>query len=183
MTLTLLVLAAIAAANPLRAVAAAPRADAVGPAVVATAATAAAVVIAAALSDPALDALGVTVPSARIAAGFALVAVGLKDTFATPPGPEPGLAGWRAGLVPLMFPVVFSPALALLAIAGAADRGVSATVGAVVPALAVVALGILVAPRVHGNRHVAFLRATLSVSGIAAAGLGVLVILDGVYDI
>ena len=65
--------------------------------------------VSAVVSGPLLDLVDVTGPSARIAAGIALLVVCAKDVFAPPPTAEPALAGWRAGLVPLAFPVVFSP--------------------------------------------------------------------------
>jgi small neutral amino acid transporter SnatA (MarC family) len=176
MTLTLLLLAAIAAANPFRVASASPTPDRLRAVFVAVVVTSLAVVAAAAASGPLLDAIDVTGPSARIAAGIALAAVAAKDVFASPPEAEPGLSGWRAGVVPLALPVMFSPALALIAIAGGSDRGVIATGLVLFAALLVAGLAALRPP----NRGLRGLVAVVGVLGIAVAAL---VVLDGVYSI
>jgi len=175
MTLTLLVLAMVAAANPFRAAAArAPHTThrLVG---VAVAATLVLVLLAAMLSGPLLDLVDVSGPNARIAGGIALLVVALKDTFATPPAPEPALAGLAGGLIPMAFPVLFSPALAVLAIAGASERGVVVTLLAA--ALALIPAAVIL---VSGTRP---RRMWLSTAGVFGAGIAALVVLDGVYAI
>lgn len=176
MTLTLLLLAGIAALDPFRASAAAPATARTRAALGAAGAVLAGVVAAALVSGPVLDAVSVTGSSSRIAAGVALAAVSLRDLLAAPPAPEPGRVGLAAGLFPLAFPVLFTPAVALLAMAGAADRGVAVAVVGFLPGLALVVPAIARPPaRLVG----AGLR-TVAAAGVA---LGAFVVLDGVYAI
>jgi small neutral amino acid transporter SnatA (MarC family) len=175
-TLTLMFLAAVAAANPFRAAAASPACDRVRAVFVGVVATSLAVVAAAAASGPLLDAIDVTGPSARIAAGIAIAAVAAKDLFASPPAAEPGLSGWKAGIVPLALPVMFSPALALIAIAGASDRGVVVTTIVLLVALLLAGLAAIRPP----NRG---MRSLVGVVGVLGMAVGALVVLDGVYSI
>ncbi len=176
MTLTLLVLAAIAAANPFRAASASPAGDRAPAVVVASSVSIGAVIVLAITSGPVLDTIDVTGPSARIAAGIALVAVSLRDVVAPPPKPEPGLAGWKAGLVPLTVPATFSPALAILAVAAGADRGVAVTTIAIAPALALAALAAM-RPPTRG------LRPAAAIVGGFGAAIAAFVVLDGIYSI
>lgn len=176
MTVTLLILAMVAAANPFRARSARPAAEIRATTAVALGATLVLVLVSALVSGPLLDLVDVAGPSARIAAGIALLVVALKDLFAAPPTPEPALSGRAVGLVPLAFPVIFSPALALLAVAGGAERGVAVAVGCGALALAPTALALLVMP----DRQ---LRAATAAVGGFGAGLAALVVLDGVYAI
>jgi small neutral amino acid transporter SnatA (MarC family) len=175
-TTTLLVLAGLGALNPLRAAAASPDTDRARAVAVALAATTLAIGLAAWVSGPLLEAVHVTGPSARIAAGVALVAVSLRDLLGPAPAPEPALAGAGAGLIPLAFPVLFTPAVALLALAGGADRGVVTAVAALLPGLALAGAAALRPPR----RGVGV---GLRVIAGYAVGAGALVTLDGVYGI
>ncbi|GJM39421.1 MAG: hypothetical protein DHS20C19_27880 [Acidimicrobiales bacterium] len=176
MTVTLLMLAFGAALTPFRAAAASPAVDRRPVALVAVGATFGAIVVVAALSGPLLDLLGVTGATSRIAAGIAMLAVAIKDIVVRPPTPEPALPGRRAGLIPLAFPVLFTPAVAMLAVAGAADRGVLVAAVTALPALALVAGAVVVGPRLGRRSFVAF-------GGCAATVLAALVTLDGVYAI
>lgn len=176
MTVTLLVLAMIAAANPFRALAARPAGatrSTVGAALGATLALAA---FGAGLAGPLLDLIDVSGPNAEIAAGVALLVVALKDVFLRPPTAEPALPGWMAGLVPLAFPVMFTPAFALLVVAGSSERGVIVALAAVLLALLPVGALLLLAPAWRS-------RAATSTLGIAGAGTAAFVVLDGVYAI
>ena len=177
MTLTLLVLAMIAAANPFRALAARPPGATGETVMAALTATMVLAWISAVLSGPLLDLVDVSGPNARIAAGIALLVVALKDVFAAPPTAEPALTGWRAGVVPLAFPVIFSPALALLAVAGAAERGVALALTATAIALVPVALALSVAPAMRR------VRAMTTFTGALGTGVAALVVLDGIYAI
>lgn len=176
MTLTLLVVAMMAAANPARAVAARPAEAPRQTIAIGVGATLGLVLLFAFVSGPFLDLVDVSGPNARIAGGIALLVVALKDVFLAPPSPEPALAGRRGGLVPLAFPVIFSPAVALLAVAGASERGVGIAVLAAGLALAPVALALAVAPASHT-------RAATAAVGVFGAGIAALVVLDGVYAI
>jgi small neutral amino acid transporter SnatA (MarC family) len=176
MTLTLYVLAMVAALNPFRAASARgeqPTGSLIGPAIGATLLL---VLLAAAVSGPFLDAIDVSGPNARIAAGIALLVVAAKDIFLAPPAATPALPGWKAGVIPLAFPVIFSPAAALLAITAASDRGVGiAVVGAVIALIpnAVALIATSDAPR----------RIWVSAIGCFSAGVAAFVVLDGVYAI
>lgn len=176
MTLTLTILAMIAAANPLRALAARPTPLSRAALAAAVGTTLALVSISAAAAGPLLDLIDIAGPSARIAAGIALLAVALKDVFLAPPAPEPALPGWKAGVVPLAFPVLFSPALALLAVAAGAERGIAVTLLAAVVALVPAAAALDMAP---SWPH----RVGPATIGGFGAGVAALVVLDGVYAI
>lgn len=176
MTMTLLILGLIAAANPFRAAAAAPpRSE---PATLALAVGGAGFlgVLAAWASGPLLDLVDVSGPSARIAAGIALLVVAGKDLFFKPPTAEPSITGRSAGLFPLAFPVIFSPAFAVVAIAGASERGVGPTTIAIAMSLVPTAAALAVVP-IERTR---LLAATV---GAAGAAIAALLVLDGVYAI
>jgi small neutral amino acid transporter SnatA (MarC family) len=176
MTVTLLVLASLAAANPFRAASASPTDDRPRAVAVAFSVSTLAVIVLAVTSAPMLDTIDITGSSARIAAGIALVAVSLKDVLTAPPKPEPALTGWKAGIVPLTIPATFSPAMALLAIAGGADRGAVVATAAIVPALLVAAVAAL-RPPPRG------LRTAVVFVGAFGAAVAAFVVLDGVYSI
>lgn len=176
MTTALLVLGFLTALNPMRAAAAAPARDRPGIGLGTATATLAGITLAAALADPVLDLVGVTGASARIAAGIAMLAVALKDIAVAPPAPEPAFSGRLAALVPLAFPVLFTPAVALLAIAGSADRGVALVVSSSLPGLAAVVGAVVVGGALGRRRAVAL-------GGTAAAAVAAVTTLDGVYAI
>lgn len=176
MTLLLLTLGLVAAANPFRVSGTRPTERPLDAALVAGIASVVAAIGLAALSGPFFDAIDITGSSARIAAGVAVVAMGVKDMFTAPPQPTPALAGRWAGLLPIAFPAIFTPAVALLVMAGAADRGVVPAV-----ASATVAIGVALAALVL--LRPAMRRIGQSLVGITAVGLGALVVLDGVYAI
>lgn len=129
------------------------------------------------LSGPVLGALGVSEPNARIAAGIGLLVVAARDLLASAPNPEPGLTGRWAGLVPIAFPVAFTPATTAMAIASGADLGVVMTVVATTPALALVAVvGLAPIPET-------WLTWVSRSTALFAAIIGVVVTLDGVRAI
>jgi len=179
MTTQLAVLALLGAFNSGRARAAAPIDTAVRrPALVVCLGALVALVVAFSwLSDPILDALGVSAPNARIAAGIALLVVAAHDLFGAAPTPEPGLSGPLAGLIPMAFPVVFTPASAALAIAIGVDHGVVITAGIAIPALALVAVVVLTPIPSSWDRRVTRFTAMLG------SVVGILVTLDGVRSI
>ncbi|MGH2687120.1 MAG: hypothetical protein ACRDJP_16775, partial [Actinomycetota bacterium] len=99
----------LAAFNPPRLAAALPETGRRTAAAVAAVTALATVMLAAATSEPLLDAIDVSASTFRIAAGV-VVAIGGGVRLADPlPRPEPSAAGWRAGLVPLAFPLLLSP--------------------------------------------------------------------------
>ena len=69
----------------------------------------------------------------------AIVLMSLRDLLGPPLTPTPSLSGALAGLVPIAFPAMFTPALVLLSIAAAHERGVPVALAALVPAIAVAA--------------------------------------------
>ncbi|MDE0607621.1 MAG: hypothetical protein OXH78_10775 [Acidimicrobiaceae bacterium] len=177
MSPTLIALAAICAANPFRIAACAPasvdtRRKAV---VVATASTLLAVGLFALLSDPILDFLNVSGSSSRIAAGVAVLVVGVRDLFVQPPSPEPALTGWRAGIMPMAFPTLFTPALAILTISAGSVRGAGTALGIIGGAILLVVL--LVVANVRGTYWRA---ATVGSAGVV---FGTLLTLNGVTAI
>jgi small neutral amino acid transporter SnatA (MarC family) len=140
-----------------------------------------AVCTAAALAGPLLDALDVSEPSFRTAAGIVAVLAGAADLFRRPPRPEPALAGRRAALVPIAFPLVARPALLVLALGAGADRDVLLIAGAVALGVAVLT-GLTAAGTTEGRRG----RALRWASRLLGAGLvacGVLLTIDGVLDV
>jgi len=174
MSSTLIALAAVCAANPFRVGACAPesavaRRQAV---VVATAFTLFAVALSALLSDPILDLLNVSGSSSRIAAGAAVLIVGIRDLFAQPPSPEPALAGLLAGIVPMAFPSLFTPALAILAVSAGAERGAVTAIGII--GTAILSVGLIVVANVRGTHWRA------AAVGSAGVVFGTLLALNGV---
>ena len=177
MTASLLVIAAFAALNPLRVAPTAPAEPQVrrSAAVIAAVITAAGVTVTATLSGPLLDALSVTGSSSRIAAGVAIVLVSLRDLLVAPLSPNPSLPGALAGLVPIAFPAMLTPALVLLSVAAAHERGVWVALAALAPSIVVAAATISI-----GRPGPDWARPLLAVG---AGGIGLLVVLDGVYAI
>ena len=176
MTMLLLTLAAVVAMNPFRVSGTRSDDHPSSTPWLAGAVTVGALAVLGALSGPFFDAIDLTGSSARIAAGVAIVAVAVKDMLSAPPGPQPGLSGWKAALVPVAFPTMLTPAVAGLAMAGAADRGVGVVVVAMAIAAGLAAIGHLTIPeRIR--------RVGQAVVGMAAVVVGVLVVLDGVYAI
>ncbi|MET0459381.1 MAG: MarC family protein [Ilumatobacteraceae bacterium] len=98
------------------------------------------VLLAAALSGPLLDALDVSVGAARLAVGIVGAVAAIVRLARRPPGPQSGLDGWRAALVPVAVPLVAAPALILLGLGAGADLGT-----AFVAACLVVGIGLLAA--------------------------------------
>ena len=106
---------------------------------VAAATTIAVVIVLAALATPILDALDVSNSTLRVGTGIVIAVVGLHDLVAPAPRADPALAGWRAGLVPLAFPLLINPALGAAALTAGADHGLFVPVVA-----AVLGTGVLV---------------------------------------
>jgi small neutral amino acid transporter SnatA (MarC family) len=122
-----------------------------------------------------LDGLSISLPTFNVAVGLVLAIRSLIDLFTgLPPGGEE-LPGRRAALVPVFFPVLFRPELALAAVAVGADAG-----PAVLLIGAAAAMGAVVAWATRGSSP-GFDRA----AGFAfSAGLMVLAIdriVDGIF--
>ena len=178
MTIWAVALAFVAALDPFRrrgALSVTRRADVVAGAALAGAGY----VVLAALGTTVRDALDVSAPNARLAAGLVLLAVGLHSTVAALPAFAPADAP-RAWLVPVCFPVLLRPDLALVAFAadGAPAIGVVA-VAAAVGLGATVAWwqthGRPVGPRVE--------RGLAHVLGVVLVVAAVRLVLDGLFAV
>ncbi|HEY8059044.1 MAG TPA: hypothetical protein VID94_09840 [Acidimicrobiales bacterium] len=178
MTLALFVLAAVCAVN-------APRCHTVvrlwALAAVGAGLTFVVLLPLAVFADPLLDAVGISAATARLATGLLLLATGLLNFGWPRPEPVPALPGRRAALVPVAFPTLLTPGLALLAVVASADRG--APTSLVVMALALATLPALIALGPGGptrDRVIDGLARLLS-GLLVLAGFGLL--MDGVFDI
>jgi len=185
MTFLLVALAAFSAVNPARVAASIPPTERTGLRLIIGSAglAAVAVVAMAAFSGPLINSIGVSASSAIIAAGVALLVVGVRDSVIAPPTLEVWPRWPLAALVPVFFPTIFTPALALIAVAAGADRGL--VVGSLATMVGVgVSLGasllIVRSGRVGNGRG---LRAVGSVAGLIAVTAGVLVATRGVMSI
>jgi small neutral amino acid transporter SnatA (MarC family) len=140
-----------------------------------------AVLAVAALADPLLEALDVSEPSFRAAAGIVAAIAGAADMLRRPPPAEPSLAGSRAALLPVAFPLVIRPALVVLAIGAGADVSLLASAGALAAGVA-----LLTAVTASSPTEGPAGRALRWVGRLLAAGLvacGVVLTLDGVMDV
>ncbi len=201
MTLALFVLAAVCAVNAPRSrcalptdgdgrialtenTGASPRPTRLPVAVAGAAITLLALVPVAAFADPLLDLVDISAATARIATGLLLVVTGILLVGWPMPEPEPALPGRRAALVPVAFPTLLTPGLALLALTAAADHSAVAALVVLAVALATVpacrhdpgpAAGLGAAPGARRQR--ARDRRRL----LVLAGFGLL--FDGVFDV
>jgi small neutral amino acid transporter SnatA (MarC family) len=92
----------------------------------------------AAVATPLIDALDVSAPNLRIGTGLVLAVVSVHDLVWRPPSSGAALEGRRAAIVPVFFPVILRPEVALVALALGADHGVAVTGLAALLAMAVV---------------------------------------------
>lgn len=159
------------------------RAQRIGTVLLGAALTLAAVLVVAVVADDLLDWLEITPATARIAVGAVVAIAGLRDLVTAPPDPEPTLAGWKAALVPVLFPFLFSPPAALLSVSGSADQGtatcVTVAAAALVPLVIASAFDYAsessAAQRVERGLH----RIVAGVLVLAAFAL----VVDGIFDI
>ena len=171
-------LAVLAATNPPRVWAALPpRPDRVPAAAVGALTALAAVIVLSALASPLLDLLDVSASTFRIGAGIVIAIVGAHDLIAGAPKPEPALSRWRAGFVPLAFPLLVNPALGAAALSASADHGMlTPIVGVAIGGAALVALALLTEPARVLRGAGRFVGAALVILGIALA-------VDGVFSL
>jgi small neutral amino acid transporter SnatA (MarC family) len=179
-------IALVVALNPARAAFGIPRSgrsqeSAVGVAVLGGLIGGLAVVAASIAGGPLLDALDVSEPSFRIAAGIVAVLVGAADLFRRPPPPEPALAGWRAALVPVAFPIAARPGVLVLALGAGAERGGWVAAAAMAIAVAVLA-GLVAWSRTDGPAG-RVLRWASRLLATALVACGVILATDGVLDV
>jgi small neutral amino acid transporter SnatA (MarC family) len=140
-----------------------------------------AVCAASAVAPPLLDALDVSDPAFRIAAGIVALLVGAADLFRHPPTPEPALPGRRAALVPVAIPVVARPALLVIALGAGADHGVLLATASMV--IAVVLLILITGRAPTDGPHGRALRWAARLLAAALVAGGVLLSVDGIYDV
>jgi small neutral amino acid transporter SnatA (MarC family) len=183
MTVWAVLVAVVAATNPFRRRVALDVRSA--HAVLAGAATAAAVLALCALAGAGLrDALDVSAPNARIAAGLVLAVVGLHAVVARVERPDTRPAGTArtAWLVPVAFPVLLRPDLALVAFASE-PGDVAPLIGAVVLAFALTAAWWWSwrAGADPAARPSAVERALGAVLGAALVVAAIRLVLDGVF--
>ncbi|MBK9178061.1 MAG: hypothetical protein IPM45_00575 [Acidimicrobiales bacterium] len=130
MSAALLVLVAVAVVNPPVVWLAQPPSGVSSVARVLGVLAAGAVAVAlAGASGPILDALSISASSFWWGAGAVLLLVGARLLLLDPPEPFPVAArwpGWAQGLVPLGFPLLVTPALAVAAVAYGSDQGAAA---------------------------------------------------------
>jgi hypothetical protein len=177
--------ALVAAFNPLRAAFAVPRGDGSRRAVMTTAAlgglvASAVSLVIALLAQPIADALDVSDAALRLAVGI-VGAVGCAVALVRrPPGPEPGLPGRWAAVIPVAVPGVLGAGFVMLTLGAGADRGLGIVAAA--SACGVVALAV-VAPLVSdgpGGRAVRWGARLVAAAGIVAS---ILLVVDGVYAV
>jgi small neutral amino acid transporter SnatA (MarC family) len=77
-----------------------------------------------AAGDSILETLDISAPTFRVAVGLVLLVRGVIDLFVAPAAAGEGLTGWRAAIVPVFFPVLFRPEIALVAVSVAVDGSV-----------------------------------------------------------
>jgi small neutral amino acid transporter SnatA (MarC family) len=133
-----------------------------------------------AVADRLLDALDVSPESLRIAAGVILVVGGIRTLVAPRPSGDPGLTGWARALVPVLFPLLLTPELALVLFsAGADERHASALAGvAVALALGVASTLVRRTPLADG-----LFVAAARLFGALLVLCGVGYVVDGIRDV
>jgi small neutral amino acid transporter SnatA (MarC family) len=179
-TLALLALAALCVVNPARARSALPPREPVVVGALGASVTWAALVPVATLADAVLDVAQVASSTLRMAVGVVLVLQGGVTVLTRGPGPDPALPGRRAALVPVAFPVLLTPGLAFLALAGALDRSAPVTLAVVAGALAAVPLvgGVRVSPV-----RLKVLDGLGRLTAAALVAVGVALLVNGLYDL
>jgi small neutral amino acid transporter SnatA (MarC family) len=183
MTVSLLLAAVVAAVNPLRVRAALPdRAPAVVAALGALV-TWVALLPAAALASSVLDVVSVAPSTMRMGVGVVLLLQGAVGVVTGAPGAEPALAGRRAALVPVAFPVTLTPGLALLVVAASVDRSAPVALAALAGGLVLLPVLAVVWPRPAPPARARALDAAgrLLAGGLVAVGVALLV--DGLFDL
>lgn len=171
-------LAVLAATNPPRVWSALPAPpDRTRAALVGGAVTLAAAVVLAALASGLLDLLDISASTFRLGAGLVIAVLGLYDLLAGAPKPEPALAGWRAGFVPIAFPLLLNPALGAAVLTTSADHGMTTPIVAtLIGVAALAALALVIEPA-------RVLRGAGRLVGAAMVILGITVAVDGVFSL
>jgi small neutral amino acid transporter SnatA (MarC family) len=173
-------LALLAAVNPLAvAVALWPR-ERRSEMVAAIAVACAVAIAAAAVSDPVLDALDVTPGTFRVAAAVVLGVAGVRWLIVGAPSvaAEGPAAGAGRVAVPLLFPVLVTPQLAIVSMSTGADHGV-----AVVAAGAAASLAIAWVATVVTKRHPVGWTAGVRLVGALAVAVSLALVVDGIKTV
>ena len=134
----------------------------------------------AALGGRLLDALDISPESFRLGAALVLALEGARALVFARPAAEPELAGLKAGLVPVAFPLLLTPGVVALAIAAGGDRVEAEAVGALALALALT-LGATLLPR--GSRADALLAAGGRLLGALEIVAGVALAVEAIKDV
>lgn len=135
--------------------------------------------IAAAVANSFLDVLNVSTEMWRIATGLVLAVFGLTLIAFPRPGKEPELAGWRAALIPVTFPLLVTPQLFIAVIAFATVESAAKTLGALAIVLLLAGLLSQVTKRASDGLWIAAARFHSALLVIA----GVSLVVEGLRDL
>jgi small neutral amino acid transporter SnatA (MarC family) len=127
-----------------------------------------------------LDALDISPESFRLGAALVLALEGARALLFGRPGAEPELAGLLAAAVPVAFPLLLTPGVVALAVAGGGDDVGAEAVGALALALAF-ALAATLVPR--GPRNDALLAAGGRLLGALEIAAGVALAVGAIRDV
>jgi small neutral amino acid transporter SnatA (MarC family) len=136
------------------------------------------------LHEPVLDLLSVSEPTFRLGAGLVIAAMGLRALVLAPEPWTEGLGGGRlVAFVPIAFPVLVTPELAVTAVDLGADEGTGIAIAGVLVAMALAAvLGTW--PRLAEERPPPpWLLPVGRVLGAGAVVFGVARAVSGVFDV
>lgn len=122
-----------------------------------------------------LDVLDITVPTFRVAVGLVLALLGAADLFRRLPGGGPAPDGHGGAIVPVLFPVLLRPEVALVAVVVATDAGIGWLVVGLLVGLADVVWW------AERSRTPRIDRALAAVLSVAAIVLAIDLLVDGVF--
>ncbi len=134
----------------------------------------------AALGGALLDALDISPESFRLGAALVLVLEGARALVFARPAPEPELAGLKAGLVPVAFPLLLTPGVVALAVAAGGDDVEPEAVAALAIACAFT-LAFTLVPR--GGRADALLAAGARLLAALEIAAGVALAVGAIRDV
>ncbi|MGI9657941.1 MAG: hypothetical protein ACR2OD_03450 [Gaiellaceae bacterium] len=135
----------------------------------------------AALSDAILDGLNVSHETFALAGAAVVAVMGLRVVAFPEFRDLPEFAGFRAALIPVAIPLLFTPELAMLTVTAATREGIGETLAALVLALVLVLVAARVARQIEGSR-IAF-SVGARILGAIAVFVGVAIALDAIYDV
>lgn len=122
--------------------------------------------------DELLEALDISGASFRLAAGAVMAVAAIRVLVSPQAATEPILAGPRAALVPVAFPLLFTPELAVLSVAAITETTIAATVGALAVAMVPTLAGsFLPTSGTVGRLLASFARVLAAVLGVLGAAL------------